>query len=292
MIKQIKLCTAVLLISIFGCTVSPTAKNECTISKEGAKHGNLGTKYWESGQLDLAEKETREAIKYDPDCSMWYQNLGVILNSRGRKDEARQSWEKSLQIDKNWDTATKTESFFGLGNYYYDKRDYAKSIDNFEKALKTAPQEKVASELLSKTYLYLSYNYTEPNTSYYNLEKAEGLKMKALELKPDDLFIKASITKLLILQKRLPEARQNISELVSAQDKSQNPNPGVYSYLAHIYSLLNDPKHSALFMEKAIDLDHGQAQYLLNELDKDFKEVSMSKEMQTIITKAKKLSNK
>ena len=93
----------------------------------------------------------------------------------------------------------------------------------------------------------------------------------------------------LFSKKKLPEARRNISELISAQSKSQNPNPGVYSYLAHIYSLLNDPKNSAVFIEKAIDLDRNQAQYLLNELDKDFKQVSSSKEMQPIILKAKEL---
>jgi tetratricopeptide (TPR) repeat protein len=210
----------------------------------------------------------------------------------GRKDEASPNWIKSLEIDKHWCTATRTESLFGLGSYYYDRRDYGKSVENFKKALSTASQEKVSSELLSRTYLYLSYNYTEPNTPFYSLEKAEELKRKALELQPGDLFIKASITKLLVLQRKLPEAQQNITELVSAQGRSQNPNPAVYSYLAHIYSLLNDPINSAHFMEKAIDLDQSQAQYLLKELDKDFKEVSASKEMIKIIAKAKKLSGK
>jgi Tfp pilus assembly protein PilF len=288
--KIIKLTASIVLIILFACSAS--AKNNCATSKEGTDHGNLGTKYWENGQFALAEKETREAIKNDPDCSMWYQNLAVILNSSGRKDEASQSWSKSLQIDKNWCTATRTESLFGLGNYYYDKRDYGKSVENFEKALKTASQEKISTKLLSQTYLYLSYNYTEPNTPYYNLDKAEVLKKKALELQPDDLFIKASITKLLVLQNKLTEARQNITAIISAQQKSPSPNPGVYSYLAHIFSLLKDPRESALYMEKAIDLDKGQAQYLLNELDKDFRQVSAAKEMQEVISEARQITKK
>ena len=288
--RILNLGASLILIALFGCSAS--AQNDCATSKEGTKHGNLGTKYWESGQFDLAEKETREAIKYDPDCSMWYQNLAVILNSLGRKDGASQNWIKSLEIDKNWCTATKTESLFGLGNYYYDRRDYSKSIENFEKAVKTAPQEKVSRELLSRTYLYLSYNYTEPNTPYYNLKKAEELKNKALEFQPDDLFIKASITKLLVLQNKLTEARQNITAIISAQQKSPSPNPGVYSYLAHIFSLLKEPKESAFYIEKAIDLDKSQAQYLLSELDKDFKQVSSAKEMQDVISKAKQITKK
>jgi len=293
--KTINLSTSILIIILFVCNASAAPKYDCPKSAEGSKHGNLGTKYWESGQFNLAEKEMREAIKNDPDCSMWHQNLGVILNSLGRKDEASQSWSKSLQIDKNWCTSTKTESLLGLGNYYYDKRAYGKSIQNFEKALTTADKENIDKDILSSIYLYLSYNYTEPKelgNPYYNLKKAEELKRKALNLKPDDLFIKASITKLLILQNKRAEANQNIFELISAQNKSRNPNPGVYSYLAHIYSLLKDPKKSALYIEKAIDLDPGQAQYLLNELDKDFRQVSTAKEMQSIITKARKLTKK
>jgi tetratricopeptide (TPR) repeat protein len=139
---------------------------------------------------------------------MWYQNLAVILNSAGKKDEASQSWIKSLEIDKNWCTATKTESLFGLGNYYYHKRDYSKSLVNFEKAIKTAQQDKVSNELLSQIYLYLSYNYTEPDTPFYDLKKAEELKKEALELQPDDLFIKASITKLLVFQNKLTQSTE------------------------------------------------------------------------------------
>jgi len=62
--------------------------------------------------------------------------------------------------------------------------------------------------------------------------------------------------------------------------------------LAHIYSLLKDPTKSAFYIEKAIDLDHAQAQYLLNELDKDFRDVSSSKEMKRIIAKAKEFTKK
>lgn len=288
--KITNLIALILIVVSIGCSAS--SGNDCAMSREGTKHGNLGTHYWESGQFNLAEKETREAITHDPDCSMWHQNLAVILYSSGRIDEASQSWIKSLQLDKNWCAATKAESLHGLGNYYYDKRDYGKSIEFFEKALRTAAKEKVSRELLGQTYLSLSYNYTEPNTPYYDLKKAEDLKNKAFELQPGDLFIKASITKLLVLQHKLPESRQNISAIISAQQNNPSPNPGVYSYLAHIYSLLKDPERSALYMEKAIDLDKSQAHYLLNELGRDFKDVSKSRKMQGVITKAKKLGNK
>jgi tetratricopeptide (TPR) repeat protein len=284
--------SSLVTIVLFACIASAVPKYDCPKSAEGSKQGNAGARHWENGQVDLAEKETREAIRIDPNCSMWHQNLGFILESRGNHDEASKSWLKSLEVDRDWCTSYKTGSLFKIGLYYYDKkRDYGKSIQYFEKALSFARKEGVDNDLLSSIYLYLSYNYTEPEglgQKFCNLKTAENLKKKALSHKPNDLFIKASITKLLVLQNKHAEAKQNITEIVSAQRTS--PNPGVYSYLAHIYSLLNDSRNSALYIEKAIDLDRSQAQYLLTELDKDFKQVSSANEMQRIIAKAKELS--
>ena len=197
------------IVLVFRAFAAP--QYDCPKNAEANKHGNLGAKYWENGQLPLAEKETRQAIKLSSDCSMWHQNLGFILESMGKYEEASQSWHKSLEVDKNWCTAYKTGSFMRLGLYYYQrKRDFKNSILFFEKALVMAKKEEVDSKTLSSVYLYLSYNYTEPKQSgnpYYNLRTAEELKKKALGLNPANLFIKASVTKLLVLQNKLNNPR-------------------------------------------------------------------------------------
>jgi len=115
------------------------------------------------------------------------------------------------------------------------------------------------------------------------------LKKQALALKPNDLFIKASLAKLLVLQKRTDEANRSIKEIIAAQEKSSKPISSVYSYIAHIYSLQKDPKSAALYIGKAIDLNPRQESgYLLDELTRDFKDVSQSKEMQPVIARARK----
>ena len=285
----------IITLLTFACVTFAAQKEDCPTNTESLRHGNLGTRYWENGQYELAEKETREAIKYDPDCSVWYQNLGVILDSIGRSDEASRNWQKALQINKKWCTATRTESLFALGLYYNRKRDYGKSIKYFEDALRMAKAENIDKGLLGSIYLYHSYNYTEPKelgNPYYNLKIAEALKQKAFDLKPNDLFIKASIAKLLVLQNKTADANRTIAEIISAQEKDPSPNPGVYSYLAHIFALRKDSRNAALYMEKAINLDSRQAHYLLDELDKDFRQVSSAKEMQSVIVKAKNISIK
>lgn len=264
---------------------------ECPKSEAGSEHGNRGARLWETGNLDEAEKETRQAINIEPDCSMWHQNLGIILEDKNKRDEANEAFLKSLNINKFWCTSYKAGSMLKIGRYYYDKRKYKESITYLTQAIEMAAKENADIDTKALIYTNLSYNYTDPKelgNSYYNLKKAEQLKKQALALKPNDLFIKASLAKLLVLQKRTDEANKSVKEIIAAQDKSSKPISSVYSYIAHIYSLQKNPKLTALYIGKAIDLNPRQeSSYLLDELTRDFWDVSKSKEMQPVITRAR-----
>jgi hypothetical protein len=63
------LCVFTLLVTS-AMMASCTSNDDCPTSREGSRHGNLGARLWERGQLADAEKETREAIRIDGDCSM------------------------------------------------------------------------------------------------------------------------------------------------------------------------------------------------------------------------------
>lgn len=264
---------------------------DCSKSKAGSEHGNRGARLWEARNLDEAEKETKNAIRIDPHCSMWQQNLGFILDDKNKRDEANEAFLNSIKTNNFWCTSYKTGSLLKIGKYYYDKRKYQDSISYLTQALDMASKENANIDTKAMLYIYLSYNYTDPKglgNSYYNLKRAEQLKKQALALKPNDLFIKASLAKLLVLQKRTDEANKSVKEIIAAQEKSSKPISSVYSYIAHIYSLQKDPKLAALYIGKAIDLSPRQeAGYLLDELSRDFKDVSKSNEMQPVITRAR-----
>lgn len=65
---------------------------------------NNAEAHWELGNilrahdkaLDEAEKEYRIAIKLEPDEGAYYNSLGQLLQSRGKKDEALEVYRKSL----------------------------------------------------------------------------------------------------------------------------------------------------------------------------------------------------
>ena len=258
MIKKTVIVLSVLLL------ISSTllaAQYECPSSWLGSFQGNRGAKNWEKGNLEKAEQQTRKAIGHDPECSMWHQNLGFILESQGRHEEASRSWIRSLEVDQYWCSADKTGSMLKLGEYYYFKdRDHVSSIKFFKAAVNMFDAEETDDQTRSRILLHLSYNYTEPETPYYDLGKALKLKKKALVHNPGDLFIEASIASVYIKQGELEKAKVQIQEILQVQEKSAKPNPGVYGYVAFIYSLMNDSDKSAYFIGKAMDLHPSQAQ--------------------------------
>jgi tetratricopeptide (TPR) repeat protein len=285
---MIKRAVIVLIVLLLTNSSLYAAQYECPSSWLGSFQGNRGAKNWEKGNLEKAEQQTRKAIGHDPECSMWHQNLGFIFESQGRQEEASRSWITSLELDRYWCSASKTGSMLKLGEYYYFKdRDHGRSIKYFEAAVNMFDAEETDDQTRSRILLHLSYNYTEPETPYYDLGKALELKKKALVHNPGDLFIEASIASVYIKQDELEKAKVQIQEVLLVLEKSVNPNPGVYGYVAFIYSLMNDSDKSALFIGKAMDLHPSQAQYLLSELDGDFKNIANSSAMKPMIEKAK-----
>jgi tetratricopeptide (TPR) repeat protein len=279
------------IILFLGLLFSPSVKAQ---EPQDHVHGNLGTRYWEQGKLDLAEKETRKAIDLNSNSSLWYQNLGVILKSAGRHEESALAFIKALNINNDWGSSYKTGALMEAGYYYYSKRDYKRSISTLEKAIATAVKEDVPSDTLKELYLYLSYNYTDATLEvnpFYDLEKAQALKTKAYELAPEDLFVKASITKLYILQKKLDLARKTITEIETKLEGGKILNSSsVYAYLGHIYSLLDDSSSCAAAMMKSIELNPEYASnYLITELDNDFSNVAKSEDMKQVIERARQV---
>jgi tetratricopeptide (TPR) repeat protein len=55
--------------------------------------------YEKAGQLDKAVELYREALKEHPDMPEALLNLGRILESTGKADEARVCWSKALEVE-------------------------------------------------------------------------------------------------------------------------------------------------------------------------------------------------
>lgn len=71
---------------------------------------DLGTMYWRSENVSLAEKAFRDVIANDPSFGHAYINLGLLLRHvKGNVIEARDTWQKLLDINPEHEVAAKAQ---------------------------------------------------------------------------------------------------------------------------------------------------------------------------------------
>jgi Flp pilus assembly protein TadD len=73
------------------------------------EHNDLGVAYEANGQLDLAAKEYRRALKLDPHDARARVNLGNVEAARGRWRRAESCYRRALR-----DSATSTDAMNNL----------------------------------------------------------------------------------------------------------------------------------------------------------------------------------
>ena len=74
-----------------------------------SEHGDLGVAYESGGQLDLAAKEYRRALKLDPAQSRTRVNLGNVQVAQGQWQAAEKSYRRALR-----DSATNADAMNNL----------------------------------------------------------------------------------------------------------------------------------------------------------------------------------
>ena len=66
---------------------------------DAEEHYNEGLRHYQSGDLDEAASEYRQALSIDPNYAEAFLNLGVIYKIQGEIDGARSYFEKALSLD-------------------------------------------------------------------------------------------------------------------------------------------------------------------------------------------------
>ena len=65
------------------------------------EHNDLGVAYESHGELDLAAREFRAAIRQDPHFARAWLNLGNVAAARGRWDQAVRCYRRALGEDRH-----------------------------------------------------------------------------------------------------------------------------------------------------------------------------------------------
>src|SRR5687767_14772066 len=86
-------------------------------------------------------------LKERPSDSELFQQLGQAYTKAGRTEEAREAFERSLELDPD-----NAFSHLYLGNWFYGKRLYPDALARFRRAAELLPDEAVAHWCIGDVY--------------------------------------------------------------------------------------------------------------------------------------------
>lgn len=104
----------------------------------------LGEVYLRRGDLDSAQKYLAQAIDISPRDETAAYNVGELLFSNQKIDEAIRYLELATQIKKDW-----PKPYLKLGYVYLNKGDFAKALENFNTFLSLDPENPEAPQVKS-----------------------------------------------------------------------------------------------------------------------------------------------
>ena len=94
---------------------------------------DLGLAFSQTHQIDQAKANYRDAIKLAPDYSQAYINLGALLYSEKKADEALNVFAQALQIQQD------PVAYLWIGRIQKDRKQNAEALKAYRTALKLSP---------------------------------------------------------------------------------------------------------------------------------------------------------
>ncbi len=168
-------------------------------------HANLGMALHESGQIDEAAKQYREAIQLNPENIQSYNNLGIILTREGKFEEAQKIFERALEVDSHYAVAHGS-----LGFVFAKQGKINEAAAHYKKALQIDPyfvqtHANLAGLLLNESF----QTHSALNTSKQELlEESIRHYKEAIRLDPDHPM-------LTVFSTELKQAKQELAKLKS-----------------------------------------------------------------------------
>lgn len=121
-----------------------------------------------AGRLDAAEALARQATRAYPHSAEAYQLLGVVLFKKQSKDEARQAFQRSIELDSRL-----PDTYYDMALLELSENKYSEAVKPLETFVRLEPSQAEAHLLLGRAYHNL--NRTMPAIAEFK---------KALELSP------------------------------------------------------------------------------------------------------------
>ncbi len=102
-------------------------------------HGNLGVVLQTKGRYQEAEAELTEALRLNPGDAQAHNNLGVLLYNQGKYEAAEARYTEALRLDPGYANAHNS-----LGTILSRQRRYAEAEAHFAEAIRLQPGDPIA----------------------------------------------------------------------------------------------------------------------------------------------------
>jgi Tfp pilus assembly protein PilF len=130
---------------------------------------DLGSSYWQIGDLDSAEREWRETLKVAPDHSMTLESLGLLYLKKQRYSEAMEFFKEALKFDP-----INGDAHLYLGVAYMDTHSLELAEPELRTAVSLVPMSSNARNALGELYM-----------SEGRMEEAEEQFRQSIEIEPN-----------------------------------------------------------------------------------------------------------
>ena len=169
------------------------------------------------GDAALAVRKYQDLLRLRPDMVEARVNLGVVLASLGRLDDAIMQYRTALR-----EAPTNRDARFNLGLTYFKKRNYSQAADEFGALHDTEPGDVRTTTLLGICDVHLGRD-----------DNAISLLMPIERIAPDNLDLKWALGSALIHSGRTEEGVERVERVADQRHSAE-----AYLLAAESYSAL------------------------------------------------------
>ncbi|MBM3919498.1 MAG: tetratricopeptide repeat protein [Sphingomonadales bacterium] len=220
----------------------------------------VGQKYsvWQQYLLSLYKllryptliTEARRAQDLFPNQPIPYYLAGLAAQQMKQNEEAVRHYKTGVSmISGNPELAAQMHS--SLGDLYHELKDYARSDESFEKALKVRPDYTLA---MNNYAYYLSLRGDK-------LQQAEELSRRTLELEPGSASYLDTYGWILYRLKRYPEARNYVEKALKASGDGAG-SATLHEHLGDILFRLDDTAAALASWKRAREVGGETSEFL------------------------------
>jgi tetratricopeptide (TPR) repeat protein len=196
----------------------------------------LGALTWRQALIYRdAETLWRDTLKKNPSSWMPHQNLGMILASQGKLDEAIHHYETSLDLKPD-----DPVSHYNMGSVLDETGAYREAVREYKEAIRLQPDFPDAYSNLGADQIIMG-----------NLEEAQQNLEKALELQPRHFKALDNMGVLLSKQGRIDDAMDYYQKAISIDP---NYYQGYYN-LGVACIRKNDPEMAVRYFQRAVEIN-------------------------------------